>query len=286
MLAKFSVKRPYTVVVAVVLVLILGLISFINLETDLLPSFDLPYVLVMTNYPGASPEEVELVVTKPLEQVMATVSNIKQINSISSENSSFVILEFNNDTNMDSATIEISGLLDLVKAAWPDGISTPMQLRLNPDMLPIMVASVDYEGLDMIEVSEKVQADVIPKLESIPGLASISATGLLEERIEVLLDGEKITALNKKLLDKIDGELSEAEDMLLDAKAELEDGLEKLESEEKKQTAQLDQGAAAIRQGRSQLQKAKTELLAGERELFSAETELREKRMELITREN
>lgn len=286
MLAKFSVKRPYTVVVAVVLVLILGLISFINLETDLLPSFDLPYVLVMTNYPGASPEEVELVVTKPLEQVMATVSNIKQINSISSENSSFVILEFNNDTNMDSATIEISGLLDLVKAAWPDGISTPMQLRLNPDMLPIMVASVDYEGLDMIEVSEKVQADVIPKLESIPGLASISATGLLEERIEVLLDGEKISALNKRLLDKIDDELSEAEDMLLDAKAELEEGLEKLESEEKKQTAQLDQGAAAIRQGRSQLQKAKTELLAGERELLSAETELREKRMALITQEN
>ena len=86
MLAKYSVNRPYTVVVAVILVLILGVISFINLETDLHPCFDLPFVLVMTPYPGACPEEVEMVVTKPLEQVMATVSNIKQINSVSSDN--------------------------------------------------------------------------------------------------------------------------------------------------------------------------------------------------------
>ena len=190
MLANFSVKKPYTVVVAVILVLILGAISFINLQTDLLPSFDLPYVLVMTSYPGASPEEVELVVTKPLEQVMATVSNIKQINSVSSENSSIIIMEFNNDTNMDSATIEINGLLDLVKSAWPDGITSPMLLRLNPDMLPIMVASVDIAGMDMIEISHKVQDDIIPRLESIPGLASVSATGLLEERIELLLEDE------------------------------------------------------------------------------------------------
>ncbi len=286
MLAKFSVRRPYTVVVAVVLVLILGTISFINLETDLLPSFDLPYVLVMTSYPGASPEEVEMVVTKSLEQVMATVSNIKQINSVSNENSSIVILEFNNDTNMDSATIEINGLLDLVKSAWPDGIGSPMLLRLNPDMLPIMVASVDIEGLDMIEVSQKVQEDVIPKLESIPGLASISATGLLEERIEVLLEGEKIADLNKRLLDKVDSELSEVEDKLLEAQIEIEEGLAKLDSEERKQGAKLDQGKQAILQGKAQLNEARAELSRGERELLQAESELRDKRVELIAEES
>lgn len=286
MLAKYSVKRPYTVVVAVVLVLILGVISFINLETDLLPNFDLPYVLVMTSYPGASPEEVEMVVTKPLEQVMATVSNIKQINSISSENASVVILEFNNDTNMDSASIEISGLLDLVKAAWPDGIGSPMQMRLNPDMLPIMVAAVDIEDLDMIQVSQRVEEDLIPKLESIPGLASISATGLLEERIQVLLQTDRIQALNKALLTKLDEELSQAEDKLDEAQKELDEGLTKLDSEEKKQKQKLDQGKKAIQLGKLQLGQAKTELAEGEKALLQAEDELREKRLELVSQEN
>ena len=136
MLSKFSVKRPYTVVVAVVVVLILGVISFINLNTDLLPSIDLPYVVIMTTYPGASPEEVEMIVTKPIEQAVATVNNIKNVSSISRENSSIVIMEFNNDTNMDSATIEINGMLDLIKPAWDNySISSPMLMRLNPDML-------------------------------------------------------------------------------------------------------------------------------------------------------
>ncbi len=286
MLAGFSVKRPYTVVVAVVLILLLGAISFINLETDLLPSFDLPYVLVMTSYPGASPEEVEIIVTKPLEQVMATVSNVKQINSVSSENSSVVILEFNNDTNMDSATIEINGLLDLVKSAWPDGISSPMLLRLNPDMLPIMIASIDIEGMDMIEISREVQEDIIPRLESIPGLASISATGLLEERVEILLDRGKIDGLNKRLLNKLDEELAEAEDKLEEAQSELAEGLAKLDSEEKKQTAQLDQGQRAIKQGRTQLDQARSELVAGEKELLQAEAGLRDQRIELLVQEN
>ncbi|HZK41888.1 MAG TPA: efflux RND transporter permease subunit, partial [Clostridia bacterium] len=286
MLAKYSVKRPYTVVVAVILVLILGVISFINLETDLLPSFDLPYVLVMTPYPGASPEEVEMVVTKPLEQVMATVSNIKEINSVSSENSSVVILEFNNDTNMDSATIEISGLLDLVKAAWPDGIGSPMQMRLNPDMLPIMVAAVDVQDLDMIQVSQRVEEEVIPKLESIPGLASISATGLLEERVQILLETDKIASLNKDLLKKVDQELSQAEDKLEEAQEEMAEGLAKLDAEEKNQKQKLEQGKKAIQLGKLKLDEAKTELLAGEKELLAAETELRNKRIELVAQEN
>ena len=94
MLSKFSVKRPYTVVVGVVLIIILGVVSFGNMTLDLLPSMNLPYAIVMTTYTGASPEEVEEVVTKPVEQTMAAVSNIKTIQSISNENASTVILEF------------------------------------------------------------------------------------------------------------------------------------------------------------------------------------------------
>ena len=91
MISKFSVKKPYTVIVAVVLVIILGVVSFTKMSTDLLPSMDLPYAIVMTTYPGASPETVEQTVTKPIEQSMATVSNIKNVSSMSSENASVVI---------------------------------------------------------------------------------------------------------------------------------------------------------------------------------------------------
>ena len=140
MLTKFSVKRPYTVIIAVILVLILGGVSFVNLQTDLLPSMDLPYMLVVTAYPGASPEEVEMVVTRPVEQIAATVNNIKNVSSVSRENTSIVILEFTNDVNMDSAFIELNGSLEMVKAAWDDSVGTPMLIRLNPDM-PVTIAS-------------------------------------------------------------------------------------------------------------------------------------------------
>ena len=92
MLGKFSVKKPYTVLVAVILIIVLGVVSFTRMSTDLLPNISLPYVIVMTTYPGASPETVEMTVTKPVESSMATVSNIKEISSVSSENYSMVIL--------------------------------------------------------------------------------------------------------------------------------------------------------------------------------------------------
>ncbi|HZJ57373.1 MAG TPA: efflux RND transporter permease subunit, partial [Clostridia bacterium] len=285
MLSKLSVKRPYTVVVAVIMVLILGGISFVNLKTDLLPNIDLPYALIMTSYPGASPEEVEMVVTKPVEQVVATVSNIKNVSSVSRENSSMVILEFNNDVNMDSATIEINGMLDLIKPAWGDSIGSPMVMRLNPDMLPIMIASVDVEGMDIIGISQMVNQDIIPELESITGVASVSGVGLLEEKIEVLIDGNKIDSLNKSILDAVDSELSEAEDKLMDAKNEIEDGKAKLESEEKKQGARLSQGEKALSDAKQQIAQGEVQLVSGELELEKVQDELKTKLNEINEKE-
>ena len=110
MFSKFSVKKPYTVIVGIVLIIILGVVSFREMTVDLLPSMNLPYAMVMTTYPGASPEEVEEIVTRPVEQTMATVSNISNVQSVSSENVSTVILEFDQTANMDSVTIEMWGI--------------------------------------------------------------------------------------------------------------------------------------------------------------------------------
>lgn len=263
MLSEFSIKRPYTVIVAVTIVLILGAISFINLQTDLLPNIDLPYLVISTTYPGASPEEVEMVVTRPIEQIVATTSNIKNVNSISSENSSLVILEFNNDVNLDSAIIEINNNLDLVKGAWDDSISSPMLIRLNPDMLPVMISSVDVEGMEINEISELVRNEILPELEGINGVASVTEIGILEEKIEVVLDQEKIDELNNKILDKVDSELLTAEQELLKAQKEIEDGKVKLDKEEKSQLGQLVKAERAIDMGRDQISEAQLQITLG-----------------------
>ncbi|HZK24721.1 MAG TPA: efflux RND transporter permease subunit [Oscillospiraceae bacterium] len=267
MLPKFSVEKRYTVFVAVILVLILGAVSFINLQTDLLPKIDLPYLLVMTSYPGASPEEVEMVVTRPIEQVVATTNNIKNISSVSRENSSIVILEFNNDVNLDSATIEINGNLDLIKAAWSDSVGSSMIMRLNPEMLPIMVAAVDIEGKDTAEVSQIVRGEILPELESVNGVASVSGVGLLEEKIEVVISSEKITELNQKILANVDAELAQAERQLLAARKKIQSGKAQLAAENEKQSAKITAGAQAIAVALKQIEQAEVQMIAGEPQL-------------------
>ena len=174
MLSRLSVKRPYTVIVGVVLILILGYISFTKMTTDLLPSINLPYAVVVTTYPGASPEEVETEVTAPIESAMATTSNIKGITSVSSDNVSMVILEFEQNANMDSITIDMRESLDQVSSGWDEMISSPIIMKLNPDMLPIMVAAVSREGYDDAEITEFVQGKILAERESLEGAASAS----------------------------------------------------------------------------------------------------------------
>ncbi|NLV88254.1 MAG: MMPL family transporter [Tissierellia bacterium] len=293
MLSRLSVKKPYTVVVAVILVLILGSISFINLQTDLLPSIELPYLVIMTTYPGASPEEVEMVVTRPIEQVVATASNIKNINSISSENTSIVILEFNNDVNMDSSIIEINGSLDLIKSAWNDSVGTPMIIRLNPDMLPIGIFSVDMEDMDVVEISDFVDSRIIPELESIEGVASVSGVGLIEENVEVFINPDKIDDLNRRILDKVDSKLAEAEAELKKAKNEIEDGKERLNTEERTQRERLEEGEKALNLAKDQIAQGEAGINAGILELNKnigevqdLLNELNEKEEELKASEN
>ena len=120
MLPKFSVKKPFTVFVSVIMVLILGFVSFTKMTPDFLPSIDLPYVIAMTTYAGSSPQKIETAVTKPIEQAVSTTNGIKNISSISNENYSLIILEFNQDTNMDTAMLDLNGKIDLIKDSLED----------------------------------------------------------------------------------------------------------------------------------------------------------------------
>lgn len=246
MLPNFSIKKPYTIIVGVIIVLILGGISFLNLETDLLPEMDLPFVVVMTNYRGASPEEVETIVTRPIEQSLGTINNLKTISSTSRENSSMVVIEFNNDANMDSSIIEINSKLDLIKGFWNENVSSPMIMRLNPDMLPVMIGAVDIKDKDIKETSQILADEILPELEAINGVASIEVQGQVEEEIEILISREKIDHLNNKLLEEVDKGLHQAKSELISNKNKINKAKEDLAREESKQLEAMAQGKQGL----------------------------------------
>lgn len=210
MLSNYSVRKPYTVVVAVILILILGAVSFLNINTDLLPSLNLPYSVIITSYPGASPEEVELVVTRPIEQSMASISNIKSVSSISREHLSLVILEFSESTNMDSAVIEMRESLDMISSYLPDGVGSSNIMKINPDMMPVMVISAAVEGKDIADSSTFLETRIIPEIESVEGVASVDASGLIKNQIHIILSDEKIDAVNKTIEDLITTQMRKA----------------------------------------------------------------------------
>lgn len=288
MISRYSVKKPYTVVVAIVLVLILGAVSFTKMNTDLLPSMNLPYAIVMTTYPGASPETVETVVTRPIEQSMATVSDIENVSSQSRENVSLVILEFQGSTNMDSATIEIREKLDQISGYWEDSVSKPMIMKLNPDMMPIMVAAVEIDGLESTEVTDYVEKKIEAEMESVAGVASVSTTGNITESVDVLIREDKITSANQKVMKAIDQQFEEKEKELEDAQKELDEGLEKLqegkdelEEGRTKLESGKDEMVQGIAQGTQQMMEAENQLAAGEAQIQEQEKLLEEKQAEL-----
>lgn len=270
MLSRYSVKKPYTVLVAVVLVLVLGVISFMNMTSDLLPSIELPYVVVMTTYPGASPEKIEATVTRPLESVLGTTGGIKNVSSVSSENASVIILEFEQGTNMDSAMIELSGNIDLVSGQLDDLVGAPMLLKISPDMLPVMVASVDMDGMDIKEISAFTEDAVTPAFERLDGVASVDETGMVHEQVTVTLSQEKIDALNSHVLKSVDEGLWEAQQELNDGLASLASGRQRLADGEAALAGQKDAALGQMAQGSAQLDSASATLNA----LLSEETTL------------
>ena len=263
MISKFSVRKPYTVLVGVVLAIILGVVSFTRMTADLLPSISLPYVIVLTTYVGANPETVETAVTQPVEAAMATVSNIEGISSVSNENYSMVILEFAQTADMNAVSLEIRESLDQITSYWDDAIGNPIIMKLNPDMLPIMIAAVGMEGMDYAEISTYAQDKIMPELESLEGVASVSASGLLEESVNVIIRQEKVDQVNALIFAAIDEQLADAERELDDAEQELADGRQEIldgRQELLDGQRELNNGRQELEQGRQQLEEGKQEL--------------------------
>ena len=228
----FSVKKPLTVYVVALAILVLGVVAYLKMTPDLMPNMDYPYVIVVTSDPGASPESIEEEITKPLEKSLATLDQLKNITSTSQNSVSMVVLEFENGANMDSLGIDIQQQISALEGQWSDTVSSPYILKVNPSMIPVMVAAISSDTMDVGEMSDFVDEELTAKLTGITGVASVDIAGTVDREMHVVLDAEKMAALTEtirqnagKLLDKAAGQLSSAKKQVTDAQAALDDGI-------------------------------------------------------------
>ena len=281
MFAKFSVKKPFTVLVVVLLVLVLGYVSVGKMTPDLLPDMSFPYIVLFTTYPGASPAEVEAKVTKPLEQSMSALDHIKSVTSKSSENVSVVYLTFEDGTDVDMASIDVQKAIGMLTVSWDESIGTPVMMELSSDLIPVTVAAVYAKDMDSLSLSAFVADTLLPRLEGVAGVASVSTAGLIERQVEIELDDDKIEALNEALYSAIDEQFEEATKELDEARQKVRDGEQELEENREK----LDEGQEALDQGKAQaghaIHQAEQQLNDADAELSAAIAELTEQRAAL-----
>ncbi|MBR3532417.1 MAG: efflux RND transporter permease subunit [Clostridiales bacterium] len=227
---KFSVKKPFTVLVAVIAIIALGAVSIVKLPLDLLPEFSLPYLIVITAYPGASPEKIEDQVSKPIENSLGTVSGVVNVSSTSSDSYSIVQLEFADDTDMNVAMVRVTSALNDLESSLPAGVMTPNIMEISLDMLATMYIAVERDDYDIYELTDFVNNDVVPYLSRQEGVASITTIGLVEKSIQVELNQDKIDALNERILRETNNSLADAQDQLDEAQEALDEAQSQLEN--------------------------------------------------------
>lgn len=218
---KFSVKKPLTVFVAVLAIVVLGVVAYLKMTPDLMPNMDFPYVILVTTDPGASPETVEADITKLLEQSMATLDRIKNVTSSSMDSVSMVVLEFEDGVNMDTVSVDIQQKINQLKGSWSDTVGDPYVLKMNPSMLPVQVAALSYDGKDITELSDFVTDTLSPKLEGITGVASVTVSGTVQHQLHVILSQKKLDDLSRRLSDAIAKQLDDAAGQLSSARGQV-----------------------------------------------------------------
>jgi len=190
-ISTLSIKRPVTVIMMMLVVVLLGVVSLTDLSLDLYPEIEIPVAVVSTNYNGVGPQEIEELVTKPIEGIMGTVGGISGISSTSSEGSSLVILEFEFGTDIESAAQEMREKLDMIRDFLPDDASSPVVFRINPNSFPILQYSVTSDK-GLIEAQRIVEDKIESRIERIDGVASVDFTGGYDNEVEILLNASKL----------------------------------------------------------------------------------------------
>lgn len=200
-ISSWAVKRPISVFMVMAVIILLGGVSLFKLSMDLLPKMNVPIAVVSTQYLGAGPFEIENMVTKPIEEAVSTVHNVKRVSSSSSEGISIVTVEFNQGTNMDFATLQMREKIDLITGFLPEDASDPMVLKIDPNAMPIMVLGISgYD--DLSKMQEIAEYQIKPRLERLQGVASIAISGGYEKVVQIKLDIDRLSA-NKITMEQL-----------------------------------------------------------------------------------
>lgn len=271
---KFSVKKPLTVFVAVLAIVVLGVVAYLKMTPDLMPNMDFPYVILVTTDPGASPETVEADITKPLEQSMATLDRIKNVTSSSMDSVSMVVLEFEDGVNMDTVSVDIQQKINQLKGSWSDTVGDPYVLKMNPSMLPVQVAALSYDGKDITELSDFVTDTLSPKLEGITGVASVTVSGKVQHQLHVILSQKKLDDLSRRLSDAIAKQLDDAAGQLSSARGQVNSAKAAIRSAEESAVRDaVTQALTTIQDSLKTMRDSRDQLQANLRELAEIQAE-------------
>ena len=194
-ISKISIDRPVTTVMFILIAVFVGIIALTKIPITLFPDMEIPYAVVVTGYEGAGPAEIETLVTKPLEQALATVSNVKEVNSISANGRSTIILTFVDSTDMNFAVLDIREKVDLIKDYLPSGINKPIINKIDMNAAPILTIGIGG-NYNLVELNDIIENKVKGKLERISGVASVDLSGVKEKEIKVTLIPEKMNGYN------------------------------------------------------------------------------------------
>ena len=197
-LSEISIKRPVATIMLVLMVVVLGVYSFINTPKDLMPDIELPVAIVMTTYNGASPEEVESMITDPIEQSLASVENLDTMVSYSMENTSVVMLRFDVNTDMNFATLDMREAIALISDYLPDDATEPMVIKMDMDMLPVMQVYVSGD-MELEKLNTTLKNDILSYFERSSGVASVSMLGGVEEQIAIEFNQETLSGYGLNL---------------------------------------------------------------------------------------
>ena len=222
-LSDFSVDRPIAITMFVLLAILIGAVGFTELGVQLMPELELPFVVVQTQYRGATPEEVEDAVTKPLEETVATVEGLDTISSTSRENVSTVMLEFNWEVDVDNAKADVRDKIDMVKDALPDGADEPIIMQFDPANQAIV--KIALSGPNLTYLKDLSEDKFQTQLETISGVASVNINGGLDREIQIRVDQEKMNGYGLTFNDISSGIRSSNLDMSV---GKINDGVKEL----------------------------------------------------------
>ena len=197
-LPEFSVNRPITVLMIIMVILVLGVISFPQLGLDMLPDITYPIISVVTEYQGVAPEDMEKMVTRPLEEAISTVKGVKSVDSISQEGLSIIMTEFEWGVNLDFAAQDIRDNIGLMEDFLPEEVSKPLILKFDLSQMPILMYAITGD-MDLKELRQYVSDNIKPRIERLEGIAAAAVYGGLEREILINIDKAKLTARNLSL---------------------------------------------------------------------------------------